>query len=80
MTANVYKHLRYEGDGKVTAADAMRSMVAPTFSNGVPLTPMAYFWWLCAFKYVWRWWAKGGASDIRKAIDCLERLQTEALE
>lgn len=35
MTTNVYKHLHYEGDGMITAADAMRSMVAPTFSNGV---------------------------------------------
>ena len=32
---NVYSRMRYEGDGKVTAADAMRSVVAPTFGNGV---------------------------------------------
>lgn len=30
-----------------------------------------------AFKYLWRWWAKGGKDDLDKAIDCLERLKGE---
>lgn len=65
---------RYTGDGSISAADAMRSMVAPTFEGG-GYPPMVYFWWMCAFKYVWRWWAKGGGRDIDKAIDCLQRLK-----
>lgn len=67
---------RYAGDGEVDCARAMRAMVEPTRGE-VMLEPMAYWWWSCAFKYVWRWWAKGGVSDLDKAIDCLERLKAE---
>ena len=35
MASNIYSHMRYEGDGKTSAADAMRSVVAPTFGNAV---------------------------------------------
>lgn len=70
---------RYAGDGEIDAARALRSMVEPTRGE-VMLTPMQYFWWMCAFKYVWRWWAKGGERDIDKAIDCLERLKAETFD
>lgn len=37
-------------------------------------TPMQLWWWMCAFKYVWRMWSKAEpVSDARKAIDCLEK-------
>lgn len=63
----------YMGDGRITCADAMRSM---TFGCGLP--PMASYWWGCALKYLWRCPNKGGAEDIEKAIDCLQKLKEEA--
>ena len=35
---------------------------------------MAFYWWACAFKYVWRMWSKEDPEkDALKAIDCLEK-------
>ncbi len=67
----------YRGDGRVTCADAMRSM-----SHGVRLGAMATFWWLTALKYLWRWPRKhpdpaGKLQDIDKAIECLRMLREE---
>ena len=59
----------YEGDGRVTCADALRSM-----THGCGMPPMRLWWWGCAFKYLWRWPRKNGAEDLRKAKDCIERL------
>lgn len=66
----------YEGDGDITCADAMESMMVPPV-DGYGLSPMGYYWWGCALKYVWRWPHKGGKKDIEKAIDCLTRLLPE---
>lgn len=39
------------------------------------IPPIAYFWWGCAFKYLWRWTVKGGADDLKKCEDCVKRLR-----
>lgn len=63
---------RYAGDG-VSCSQAMNSMMRAS-----KVTDSAVIWWWgSAFKYLWRWWAKGGKDDLDKAIDCLERLKGE---
>ena len=62
----------YQGDGTITCADAMASMMHDTCLSG-----MEAYWWGCAMKYVWRWPHKNGAEDIEKAIDCLQKLLAE---
>lgn len=66
------KHVpdRYAGTG-ITCSEAMFSMQR---ASGIT-QPDALWWWGCAFKYLWRWWAKGGKEDLDKAIDCVERLK-----
>ena len=73
----------YEGDGVITAKDAMRSMMsnANTYmldreECSYEIIPQsAFYWWGCAFKYVWRWSHKNGVQDIDKAIECLTELR-----
>lgn len=63
----------YAGDG-IECMDAMRSMTA----NAKDLAPMEVWWWLCAFKYLWRWAYKGqAATDLAKAKDCICKLEKE---
>lgn len=65
--------LHYAGDGKVTAKDAMRSMM-----HGADVTPIQAYWWACSLKYVFRWPHKGNpVQDIDKAIQCLRELREE---
>ena len=64
----------YRGDGCVTCARAMKSMTHGADDLKFVTSTMVLWWWLCAFKYVWRWPRKGGAQDVRKAIVCLGRL------
>lgn len=65
--------LHYAGDGKVTAKEAMRSMM-----HGADVTPIQAYWWGCAFKYAFRWPHKGNPiQDIDKAIQCLTELRKE---
>ena len=66
----------YQGDGFVTCRRALDSCAAqarvlvPTFQ--------AFYWWACAFKYVWRMWSKAEPDkDLAKAIDCLGKLRDE---
>lgn len=65
------KPVHYMGYG-VDCEDALRA----AYRDGLGLPPMALYWWGTAFKYIWRWPAKGQPmSDIDKCIDCLERLK-----
>ena len=64
---------RYDGDGVVKCDRALESMLTPE-PTACRLDPMTRFWWATAFKYVWRFPHKGGAKDVRKAIDCLQRV------
>lgn len=64
---------RYDGDGVVKCDRALESMLTPE-PTACRLDHMSRFWWATSFKYVWRFPHKGGARDVRKAIDCLQRL------
>lgn len=60
----------YAGDGYVTCSRAMESASAQ--GAVVPQSAMQRWWWMCAFKYVWRMWSKESPiGDAEKAIDCL---------
>ena len=61
----------YSGDGDVSCMRAMASMM-----HDIELeSPVSYYWWGCALKYVWRWAQKGGEQDLDKAIQCLGYLK-----
>lgn len=64
----------YKGDGNVTCMVAMRSCV-----HGWNTDPLFAFWFLNAFKYLWRFKGKDGLKDLYKCrnyinmmIDTLE--------
>jgi hypothetical protein len=64
----------YRGPDGRTCADVIRDVLG---------SQMGAFWHGNALKYIYRAGRKGGAAgyeaDIRKAIDCLERLLAEHL-
>lgn len=63
----------YAGDGLVTCSRAMESASAQVAV--VPQSAMQLWWWMCAFKYVWRMWSKDDpVKDANKAIDCLGKV------
>lgn len=71
--------VHYRGDGYVTCRRAMES--AASQEKVVEPTPMEFYWWACAFKYVWRCWSKEDSeSDMRKAIDCLRKCMKEVAD
>lgn len=66
----------YAGDGLVTCSRAMESVSSQGAVCG--RTPMQLWWWMCAFKYVWRMWSKDDpVKDANKAIDCLRKCMEE---
>ena len=66
----------YRGDGYVTCRRAMESCESQ--EKVVEPSRMAFYWWLTAFKYVWRCWSKADPeADMRKAIDCLRKAMGE---
>lgn len=63
----------YRGDGHVTCRRAIESCESQ--EKVVEPSRMAFYWWACAFKYVWRCWSKADpAADVEKAVDCLRRV------
>lgn len=69
----------YAGDGYVTCSRAMESASAQ--GAVVPQSAMQRWWWMCAFKYVWRMWSKGDpAADAGKAVDCLRKCMEEVAD
>lgn len=64
----------YRGDGYVTCSRAMES--ASVQDEVVPRSAMGMWWWMCAFKYVWRMWSKADPiADAMKALSCLEHIK-----
>lgn len=64
----------YRGDGYVTCSRAMES--AACQDTVVPRSAMGMWWWMCAFKYVWRMWSKADpVEDALKALSCLEHIK-----
>ena len=66
----------YLGDTWITCRRALESCQRQP--RVVSPTQMAFYWWACAFKYVWRMWSKEDPEkDALKAIDCLRRCMKE---
>ena len=66
----------YLGDTWITCRRALESCQRQP--RVVSPTQMAFYWWACAFKYVWRCWSKADPeADMRKAVDCLRKAMGE---
>lgn len=71
---NPFGHVpeHYLGDGYVTCDRAIES--ASSQDCIVERTPLQFWYWATAMKYVWRMWSKEDPErDALKAIDCLEK-------
>ena len=71
---NPFAHVpdHYLGDGFVTCDRAIES--ASSQDCIVERSPLQFWYWATAMKYVWRMWSKSEpVEDARKAIDCLEK-------
>lgn len=71
---NTFGHVpeHYLGDGFVTCDRAIESASAQRCI--VERTPLQFWYWATALKYVWRMWSKEDPEkDALKAIDCLEK-------
>lgn len=71
---NPFAHVpdHYLGDGFVTCDRAIES--ASSQRCIVERTPLQFWYWSTAMKYVWRMWSKEDPEmDAMKAIDCLEK-------
>ncbi len=66
--------LHYKGDGTVSCARAMRSMLKGWERFAEPIANEPAYWATAAFKYLWRFPLKGHPrEDLRKALDCCQR-------
>lgn len=82
MTDPVSAPRHYQGDGMVECMDAMRSMMTDVNccklgdSNFLAreMPPIGFYWWGCAFKYLWRWIWKNGVQDLKKCRQCIDYL------
>lgn len=85
MIDNVKQPAHY-GTGEIECKDALKAMfdcgghekhveIRKGFLKS--LSPTAYFWWGCAFKYLWRWASKNGVEDLRKCVQCVQFLIEE---
>ena len=70
----------YRGDGAIECMDAAKSMMTnvqwvKTEGNRVDvIPPLGFYWWGCAFKYLWRWVWKNGIQDLKKCRQCIDYL------
>lgn len=71
---NPFAHVpgHYLGDGFVTCDRAIESASAQRCIT--ERSPLQFWYWATAMKYVWRMWSKEDPEkDALKAIDCLEK-------
>lgn len=69
---DVTRPAHYSGDAEVDCKRAMRAML----DRPVDLPNSAFYWWACAFKYLWRWPFKGNPKkDLDKCVECLTELE-----
>lgn len=71
---NPFGHVpeHYLGDGYVSCDRAIESASAQRCI--AERSPLQFWYWATAFKYVWRMWSKEDPErDALKAIDCLEK-------
>lgn len=72
--SDAVSHPSHYAGGGIEAMDALKSAMA-----GSGLSPMASYWWGCAFKYLWRFERKNGVEDLRKCRQCIDFLIEEVL-
>lgn len=85
---NAVSHPSHYTRGGIECKDAMAAMMGtsyclqPSVNNGKAknLPPIAFYWWACAFKYLWRWTRKNGVQDLEKCKQCIDFLIDEAEE
>ncbi len=78
-------HPSHYTSGGIECKDAMAAMMGASyclqpvanFAEAKNLAPIAFYWWGCAFKYLWRWRNKNGIEDLRKCRQCLDFLIEE---
>lgn len=70
--SDAVSHPSHYAGGGIEAMDALKSAM-----SGSGLSPMASYWWGCAFKYLWRWTRKNGLEDLRKCRQCIDFLIEE---
>lgn len=68
-------HPSHYTSGGIEAKDALKAAM-----SGSELSPMAFYWWGCAFKYLWRWTNKNGVEDLHKCKQCIDFLIEEVSE
>lgn len=74
----------YTGGG-IECKDALRAMMGTSYclqprangGNVENMAPIAFYWWGCAFKYLWRWTRKNGIQDLEKCKQCIDYLIAE---
>lgn len=69
----------YAGDS-IECKDAMKSMMDAVIGSEAGrsvMHPLAFYWWGCAFKYLWRYPLKNGLEDLKKCRQCLDYLIEE---
>lgn len=86
MSDNV-SHPKHYASGEIECKDAMREAMGEIYclqpcaegygesSKNIP--PIAFYWWGCAFKYLWRWPRKNGFEDLRKCKQCIDFIVEE---
>ena len=79
---NAVSHPSHYTGGGIECKDAMAAMMGTHYclqpcANGGKsknLTPISFYWWACAFKYLWRWDKKNGVQDLEKCKQCIDFL------
>lgn len=88
MTDNVSHPAHYTGGG-IEAKDALKAAMGDSHclqecaregAAKFNIPPIGFYWWGCAFKYLWRWSRKNGVEDLRKCRQCIVFLIEEVGE
>lgn len=79
---NAVSHPSHYTGGGIECKDAMAAMIQHCVNDGKVknLPHMAFYWWGCAFKYLWRWDRKNGVQDLEKCKQCVDFLIGEVGE
>ena len=79
-------HPSHYTSGGIECKDAMAAMMGTSYclqpcanwNEAKNLAPIAFYWWGCAFKYLWRWIRKNGIQDLEKCKQCIDFLIEES--
>ncbi len=87
QSTNVISHPSHYASGGIECKDAMKAamsyskflFVDPDMATSAKrfISPAAFYWWGCAFKYLWRWDKKNGVEDLQKCKQCIDFLIEE---